>query len=239
MRVIKKKKDQVVFTAAMDESLANAIRRYAFEIPVLAIDEVEISKNDSPLYDETVAHRLGLIPLEMEKGMNEKTEIKLKLSTDKGGVVYSKELKGAKIVYDKIPITILDKEQELELTAIARLGTGSEHSKFSPGLISYRNVIEVKIDKECPQEILAELPQEDVKKSGPIVVEDPIKWEIYEINAEKCKKGDKELIKITPTSELIISIESFGQITPEEIFKRAIGVLEGDLAFVEKQIDKA
>ena len=44
----------------IDESLANAIRRSITEIPVLAIDEVEIYKNDSALYDEMLGLRLAV-----------------------------------------------------------------------------------------------------------------------------------------------------------------------------------
>jgi len=46
MKVIDKKKNQITFSAEIDESLANAIRRYVGHIPVLAIDEVEIIKNE-------------------------------------------------------------------------------------------------------------------------------------------------------------------------------------------------
>lgn len=241
MKTIKKKDNQLIFSVELDESLANAIRRYTYEVPVLAIDEVEISKNDSPLYDETVAHRIGLIPLETEKGMNEKTEVKLKLSTDKEGPVYSKEFKGgAKVVYDKIPITILGKGQELELTAIAKLGKGSEHSKFSPGLMVYRNAVEIKTEKECPPGIAEVCPQNVFGiEAGKVKVEDPTACDVCGVCLEVSKKQGKEYIRIEPTGELIVTIESFGQLSPEEIFKKAIGVLEDDLAFVAKHIDKA
>ena len=135
MELIEKKNNRIVFKAQIDETLANAIRRYLGHIPTLAIDEVEIEKNDSPLYDETIAHRMGLIPIKTDKSVNEKTTASLKLSTDKEGTIYSGQLKGGvKVVYDKIPITLLNKNQEFELSAKIRAGKGVEHAKFSPGL---------------------------------------------------------------------------------------------------------
>ena len=64
----KKTQDILVLRVHADESLANAVRRSVAEVPTLAIDEVEIYKNDSPLYDEMLALRLGLVPLKTEKG---------------------------------------------------------------------------------------------------------------------------------------------------------------------------
>ena len=58
----------------------------------------------------------------------------MKLKTKKEGFVYSGELEGdAEVVYDKIPITLLDKGQELEIKATLKAGKGEEHEKFSPG----------------------------------------------------------------------------------------------------------
>ena len=158
MEKLGKKENQISFSTEIEESLANAIRRYVNEISVLAIDEVEIFKNDSPLYDETVAHRLGLIPLKMDKNTDEDTKSKLKLEAKKDGFVYSGELKGPeKVVYDKIPITSLTKGQELSLVAEIKAGKGKEHSKFSPGLMFYRNVLELKIDKNLYNELKNQL----------------------------------------------------------------------------------
>ena len=136
MKIMNKKDKQIEFIAETVESLANAVRRYLNQIPVIAVDEVEISKNDSPLYGETIAHRIGLIPLKMDKLISEKTIVKLKLSAKKEGIVYSGELTGGvKVVYDKIPITSLKKGQELEIVAIAKVGKGNKHSKISPRIM--------------------------------------------------------------------------------------------------------
>ena len=58
---------KITFISDLNISLANAIRRSVNEIPILAIDEVDIYKNDSALYDEIVAQRLGLTVLKNQK----------------------------------------------------------------------------------------------------------------------------------------------------------------------------
>src|SRR3989344_7718662 len=47
-----------------DLAFVNTLRRMIIdEVPTMAIEDVEFHKNDSVLYDEMVALRLGLIPL--------------------------------------------------------------------------------------------------------------------------------------------------------------------------------
>jgi DNA-directed RNA polymerase subunit D len=237
MKIIDKKNNQITFSVEIDESLANAIRRYVDEIPIMAIDEVEISMNDSPLYDETIAHRMGLIPLKNDKKSSGKDE-PIKLITKKEGIVYSEDLDGKiKPVYDKIPITVLKKGQEIEILATARAGKGNEHVKFSPGLMFYRNLMKIKIDKDCPKEIVNACPKGVLKlDNGKISVVDENKCDMCEECIEACRKMGKSSIELIPTGELVITVESFGQIDEEDIFKRAIELLKEDLKEAEKKL---
>ena len=75
------KKNRLTFSVkGADTAYANTLRRImGFEVPVMAIDEVEFRKNTSILYDEMIAHRLGLIPLSTDlKSYNMTSECKCK-----------------------------------------------------------------------------------------------------------------------------------------------------------------
>ena len=158
----------------------------------------------------------------------------------KDGIVYSEEIKGKiKPVYDKIPITVLKRGQELEILATARVGKGSKHSKFSPGLMFYRNLIKVDVDKDCPKEVINACPQKVFGlEAGKVSVIDENKCDTCEVCIDLCRKMGKNSIELTPTSELVITIESFGQMSEEDIFKKAIKILKEDLEEVSKKIPK-
>ncbi|HUW43341.1 MAG TPA: hypothetical protein VMV95_00015 [Bacillota bacterium] len=238
MKKIEKTGNQLVFAAEINETLANSIRRYVNQIPILAVDEVEISKNDSALYDETIAHRIGLIPLKMEGGAKKK-EGKLKLDVKKGGMVYSEDLKGnPAVVYKKIPITILNENKELQLVATVTAGKGSDHSKFSPGLMFYRNAVEIILDREFYEEIKKVCPDADIQEKGnKIIITDNKKREIADF-CEGVANKKKKKAEINAKGELVITVESFGQISAESIFKKSVEALKKDLALLAKEIGK-
>ena len=92
METIIKTPGKISFISDMNISLANAIRRNVGEIPILAIVEADIYKNDSALYDEVIAHRLGLISLKNQKMKADQTiEMKLKAKGKSGmAIVFTK-----------------------------------------------------------------------------------------------------------------------------------------------------
>ena len=233
MKIINKTENQITFLAEMSDILANSIRRYLHQIPILAIDEVEISKNDSPLYDETIAHRLGLIPLKMKDA---KKTPKVELNSKEEGMVCSDNLKGAEIVFKEMPITFLNKGQELEVKGTTKLGTGEEHSKFTPGLMYYRKVVELTMDKSIKEQIEKVFPEIEIKESGNnVVVVDNGKQSIADFCEGIAEQNGKKA-EVKDTNELVITLESFGQISIENILKESIKMLSKDLVEVSKKV---
>jgi len=154
-------------------------------------------------------------------------------------MVYSKEFKGdIKPVFDDIPITYLNKDQELEIEAFVKIGKGVEHAKFSPGTMFYRNVVEVTVDKEFKEKIKNLYPKNEIKeKGGKIIVVDNQKTEVSDV-CERISGESGKKSEIEQKDELVITVESFGQMTPEEMFKASISELEKDLGEISKKLDK-
>jgi DNA-directed RNA polymerase subunit D len=212
-----KEKQTLSFLTDMPINLANAIRRSILEIPVMAIDEVEIIKNDSALYDEIVAHRLGLVPIKTSSTIKE-TKFKLKAKGPK--TVYSTDISPSIGVDYMLPIIILDEEQEIELIANAKLGMGIEHIKYSPGLIFYKHNLD-----------------EDVLDFVEIDQEGNISFNEEELQTKKLSEEQINKIKKAKESkELVFSIESWKQIEVKEIFSKAIEALNKNLNQLSKVV---
>lgn len=123
-------------------AFANAIRRMGMtQVPVFAIESVTFYENNSAVFDEYIANRLGLIPLTSDGAHKADEEVLLSLEAEGPKMVYSNALKSStpkvKCVYDNIPIIKLGEDRRLRLEAKARIGIGTEHAKFQAGIVSY------------------------------------------------------------------------------------------------------
>lgn len=139
----------------------NSLRRiFMNEVPIMAVDEVDFKQNSSVMYDEVLAHRMGLIPLGTDlksydvteectcKGAGcAKCQVQLTMNIKGPCVVYAKDLipKDPKIkpLYPEMPLVKLLDEQEIQLTATAKLGFGKDHAKHASGLVFYKFAQEV------------------------------------------------------------------------------------------------
>ena len=128
----------------------NSIRKIMLsELPKLAVHDVVIYDNTSPLFDEIIAHRLGLIPIPTDLSLlsfrNEcvckgkgcpNCTVRYTLSKEGEGIVFSGDLqpeeKSWSITEDKIPIVELYNDQRLILEVEAILGRGKDHAKWQP-----------------------------------------------------------------------------------------------------------
>lgn len=255
LEVLHKDKNKAVFLIeGINASVANMIRRYVMNyVPTLAIEEVEFSKNSSALYDEILAHRIGLIPIKTDlksynfmadckckgKGCNH-CQLILTLKAKGPCTVYSGGLeskdKDCTPVYDKMPIVKLLEDQELKIEAVAVLGRGKDHAKFCPGLIYYRGYPDIKVNKESDVKAALEHVPKDVlvQKGQGLEIKDMLKWkESYEDILEK--NG----IKVDASKEnYVFYLESWGQLEAKEILVKAVDVFDEKLDEFERLVKK-
>ena len=233
MNLIKKTPETIKFTGEINLSLANAIRRSICEIPILAIDECDFYKNDTALYDEIIAHRLGLVPLKNQKiKKGETIELKLKAKGKEDGIEVLSGSLGELSVYSEMPIVLLGKNQEIELVARATVGQGLEHAKYIPGIMYYKHLPKIKISKEGESYL-------ELAKSYPEIFEFDKKLKVKD--ASSCSFDSDDVkdypgIEITFDNNLVFQIESWGQITPKDIFLESCKALKSNLSELTKAI---
>ena len=234
METIIKTPEEVSFITNINVSLANAIRRSVGEISILAIDECDIYKNDSVLYDEIIAHRLGLLSLKNQKMKADQTvEMKMKVKGEGEGVeILAGELDGD-IIYPDTPIVLLAEGQELELVARAKAGKGIDHAKFMPGLAYYKHLPKIKISGEGEKQTeLVEMYPDAFEMFGE-------KVKVKSAAACDLDESDVEAypgVEISFDNNLVFMIESWGQMEAKDIFTEACKSLKMNLQAVAKSL---
>ena len=232
----KKKNKLSILLKDTDEVFANAIRRLILEeVPTLAVEDLEIKENNSALYDEFLAHRLGLVPLKNDSiALKNDETIELKLKTKGGGEpmeVLSGEL-GDLVVHKAIPLVLLEGDQAIELVAKAKVGKGINHSKFTPGMMHYTHFPEIKISGPAEKNF-------ELADNFPLIFEFDGKLKVKD--ASYCDLDQEDLkgqkgVEISFGKKLIIFIESWGQLNPRKILIGSCKALRSNLAEISKKI---
>lgn len=270
-----------------DLSFANSLRRTIIaEVPTMAIDLVSIKANTSPLFDEFIAHRLGLIPLvstdvgryeySRKCNCNEPCEscsvqffLKVKCDTDQMEVTTDHIIpvnKNSSVVpvkfsdQDPIIIAKLKRNQELDITMIAKKGIGKEHSKWSPVSCvamqhepeieflekgNYINKLNTNQKKDfvnsCPTKVYK---YDETRKT--VEIENPlnctyceeclVKIESFEIDGQKIDRN--RAIRITPKkNRFLYKIESVGSLRAEQLVMDGLKELKAKLSEVFSMVE--
>ncbi len=235
-------------------AFANSLRRTMIgEVPKLAIEDVMIYDNSSALFDEMLAHRLGLIPLKTNL-----SEYKLKSECSCEGrgcsaceAVYSLSVEGpclvkssdliaqnpeASPVSPNIPIVKLEAGQKVVLEAHAEINTGMEHAKWQPTLAcGYKAYPVISIDDRCDAcgHCVEECPRGVLKlgKKSVAVVEGNLEsCSMCRLCEKACMASgiEKSAIKVEPdNSRFIFVVESDGSLSVKEILLYGLSNLKG------------
>ena len=224
----------------------NALRRTLLsEVPKLAIDKVTFYDNTSALFDEILAHRIGLIPIPTdpstlnrvgEKDAEGKPVYVVRYTLTKEGpaTVFSGDFecedKAFSPVDPKIPIVDLLAGQRLILEAEAVLGQGTQHAKWQVcSAVGYKyyptaHVDNRKIKPEQAKEAVAKTPAGILGlDGGKLVILQP-----DEVNrADEAEKICGEGFKLEfDDRKFLFKFETDGSLKAEDALMKALDLLK-------------
>jgi len=237
----------------------NALRRVMLrEVPKLAIEDVIFYENSSPLFDEIIAHRLGMIPLPTDLDALVPREectcngegcpnctVRYTLSREEPGMVYSGDLQPEdekwKAIDPNIPIVELFEGQKLILEAEAILGKGKDHAKWqavvAPGY-KYYPIIEInqdKLDEDSIKKAIEICPKKILEeKEGKLVVKDIEKCTLCKSCVEVVEEGAIQVRG--DETKFIFTYETDGSLDAKTLIIKAAEILENKFKELEKLI---
>jgi len=216
-----------VRVTGVDVELVNALRRTVLsKLPSFAIDEVDVYENNSVFFNEYLANRLGLVPLTYEEGIGDDVKVTLSLNSDGPCTVYSGELRSTdekiRPFRETIPIAKLGANQRIRLEAVAIKGNAAKHAKFQCGLASYSQVPDVGKTKSLCGVHAAEAGLEPKEGVSPE-------------KCEACALDEKGELKYRD-DEFIFFIESYNNLSAEELLDKAIELMAEEAEVISKEL---
>lgn len=256
--------------------IVNALRRTLIaDVPKMAIDEVEFHMgpirdeegneydSNSALFDEMIAHRLGMVPIP--------TDIQHFTFRDQcecGGagcphctIIYVLNKKGPCTVYsgdlqplgditlnikeELIPIVKLKEKQALLIYATAILGQGKDHAKWQPVTIcGYKYYPKITVKDVCcydAEECVQSCPRNVFAiEKGKVVVKNLENCDLCMNCVENCESSDgrgEPAVEVEEeTNKYIFTFETDGSITAKDALVYALTTLENRYEELREQV---
>lgn len=241
--------------------VVNTLRRFLIaEVPKMAIDEVEFHMgpirdeegneydSNSALFDEMIAHRLGLVPIPTDL-----THFTFREKCECGGsgcphctIIYVLNKKGPCMVYsgdlqplgdmslrvkeELIPIVKLKEKQALLIYATAIMGLGSQHAKWQPVTVcGYKYYPEIKVSGCAdPESCVGSCPKDVFElKDGKVVVSSPEKCDLCQNCVSACTKADgTSCVEISGKEDkFLFNFETDGSLKAKDALSYALEML--------------
>ncbi len=255
VNLVGKKGNNVTFLLqGATPAFANALRRIMVsEVPTMAVDSVDFHENDSVLFDEVIAHRLGLIPISFDPDkFNLRSECKcggkgcsmcqVVFVVDKTGpvMVYSGDMKSSnkavKPASPDFPIVELLKGQRIRMEATAIIGTGNEHAKWQAANASYQYYPQLVVkDAKEAKKCIRNCPKGLIKlKAGKPSLADPEKCDL----CRQCLEGCPGIAIEGDPTRFIFRVESVSGLKPDYIISKSAEILGKKAEDFKKELKK-
>ena len=183
LEMIESNKNSIRFKlSGISFNFANSLRRIAINsVDTFAIDSVTLYENSGAMFDEYLAHRIGLVPIHTPlSGYTKNDQIVFSMNASGPTVVYSKDLRSSdkevRVANENIPIMKLREGQTIRLDGKAVMNNATRSAKFQPALVTYKALSDT--DFEFYIESFGQLPPQEVLRKALSIITDDIK-EVY------------------------------------------------------------
>jgi DNA-directed RNA polymerase subunit D len=158
------------------------------------------------------------------------------------GYVYASDIKSKdpkiKPVYPKTPIVKLIKGQDIEIEATAKLGTGKEHSKWSPCHAWYNYEPKIIINNSSTkfEQFKDKYPPQAFDKSGKLSKDMIISNNVV----DACDGVCDDVVKVEYNDKnFIFYVEPWGQLGVKAIVTKAAEILKEQLEELKDKLKQA
>jgi len=229
----------------VDATFMNGVRRAIMNsVPVFAVEDVRIYENSSVMFDEMLAHRLGMLPLKTDlKAYKAGEKVIMMLEKEGPATVYSRDVQSTdpkvEVVDKHIPLVKLAKGQKVKIEMDAVMGFGKEHVKWQPGIVGYSQLAKVSFDMkhiDNPNKLLDAAPGQFELKAGKLTVKDSSSLNLDLVSKARDIAPPGAVEIEYDENAYVLNLESFGGLEAKEIVEAALDALAEKTKEFKKQV---